>query len=198
MRPIARPLMLALTALAIAGCGLATDDLGQETGDLTAVGPHATAASVRIVYPETLPSLGLDSNDLIATWETAAASIENVPLLAPVADPLEGNPDLVAVDPSSGIALDVIAPDGVVDAAQLTIVDGAGDDDDEANVEALRAFLGAVGLDADVVLEAVGSDPTQLHEDDQDIEGTYRDDRSTVFYAANEDTVLVGVFGPTE
>lgn len=188
--------LLASLAVLVVSCGLASDDLGQETGDLTSVGPHATAASVRIVYPEELPALGTEVSAMMATWNDGIDAIENAPGLVTVGDAEAGNPDIVAVDPRSGIAVDVIAPEGVVVAAQLTIVDGAGDDEDEGNLAALRLFLEAVGLEPDAVIAAVGSDPVQLHVDDQDIEGVYRTSGATVFYAANEDTVLVGVLGP--
>lgn len=173
----------------LSACGLATDDLGQETGDLTGPGPHATGAAVRIVYPETSPALGVSYVDLAARWDAAAAEVDGaVPLRL-------ANGTAVAESDGSGVALDVIITDGEVDVAQLSVTDGAGDEDDAANRAAVEAFIGAVGLDPATAMAGLGVPPGPVHVDDQDVEAVFEGDGTVILYAANEDTVLVGAIG---
>lgn len=190
-----RALVLLSLVIAMGACGFADDDLGQEAGDLTAVGPHATNASARIVYPEEVPPLGIEYAEMARRWSVRVEQLEGVPELELVGGE-PGSPSAVAEDPGSGVAVDVIASDGTVELAQLTVVDGAGDEDDAGNAAAVLAFLEAAGLDSDAVIAALGVDLDDLHADDQDVEQSYQGPGATVFYAANEDTVLVGVFGP--
>jgi len=186
---------LIVLAVTLAACGFASDDLGQEENELTEIGPHATNSSVRIVYPDMVPPLGLAYDELADRWAELVEPIGGVPVLELQADP-DGGPSAVAQDRRSGVAVDVIVADGSVTLAQLSVVDGAGEDDDVGNVAAVRAFLEAVGLDATDVISRLGVDVDNLHGDDQDVEKRYQGTAATVFYAANEDTVLVGVFGP--
>ncbi len=186
---------LLVVALLLAACGLVGDDLGQEENELTEVGPHATNSSARIVYPDVVTPLGRSYEETAASWSQLVANIEGVPTLVLTPEGEEG-PTAVAESPLSGVAIDVIAPRGSITLAQLSVIDGAGDEDDAGNVAAVLAFLEALGLDASAVIDGLGVDLDDLHGDDQDVEKIYQGVNASVFYAANEDTVLVGVFGP--
>ena len=118
--------------------------------DLSAVGPHSTASSTRIVYDEKAPPLGISFASFESGWSDLAASVDGA------VDLREGerNGDqitYVAETETSGIALDVVVESGEIQIAQLALVDAVGDEDDPQVLAAVIGFLSLIdaGFDAD-------------------------------------------------
>ena len=177
-----------LALLAITACGGAED----ATGDLTAVGPHATAASTRIVYADDAPPLGIGYEAFRAGWDELARRVEGIAELREVSR-ADGEVSYVAETESSGIALDLVVEGGLIQVAQLALVDGVGDEDDPHVYAAIEGFLDLVGAGFDADRLGVGDLDPLFSEREMTAEGV----GVTVYLASNEDSILVGAVGAT-
>lgn len=180
---ITRSVGLLVAMLALAACGTAEDP------DLTAVGAHATAASARIVYPESAPPLGVVYETFAAGWADLAETVDGVTELR------ESSRDgdritYVADTDASGVALDVVVVDATIEVAQLTLVDAVGDEDEPHLVAAVAGFLDLIGMTLDAATLLPPDEPLFAEREFATTESTV-----ALYLASNEDSILVGAIG---
>ncbi len=175
-----------VTVIVLSACG-GTDDADI---DLTAVGPHATAASTRIVYADDASPLGVGYESFEAGWVAMARSIDGLGELRETGRTEEAV-SFVADTASSGIALDLVVEGGVIQVAQLTLVDGVGDEDEPHVYAAIEGFLDLVEVDFGA--ERLGLTETEPLFLEREMTATGAG--VTVYLASNEDSILVGAIG---
>lgn len=173
-------------ALILASCS----STQEPSANLTGVGPHATEASTRIVYAEDASPLGVPLAAFAEGWSRLAIEVAGLGELVE-ASSADGLVTYLAESPASGVSLDIVAREDVIQVAQLTAIDGVGDSDEPEVRAAIDGFLALIGAGFDGGgLDLVDGQPLFA---EREVDASIP--TMAVYLASNEDSILVGAIG---